>query len=232
MIENKSQWRALLNKANKGDTEAQWEVGYYFQHGLTVNSLQVVVNPKTAVYWYKCAAKQGNDSGQLSLSDAYSEGFGVKKNPKKAIFWAKQALKNGSSSASHNLACIYRDLQKPKKSFKYYKRAVKMGCMDDLLETGLCYLFGYGVKKNQRKAKQCFKRLLQNKHEISQRAYENGNYWLSLILLLESGKNTSQNNTEQQFSRARKLLDVANRDNDHEQANDVLNLIGKSERLV
>lgn len=154
MIKNHKQWKKTLHKATKGNAEAQWWIGYYYSEGLfdCTDDFSVDINLKKAAYWYELSAKQGHVGAQLNLSALYCD-KDFNNGTKKAIFWAKQAIKQRSASACNNLGCLYRDLNKPKKSFKCYKQAVKMGDGDALLSVGLCYLFGYGVKRSHKKAK-------------------------------------------------------------------------------
>jgi len=61
---------------------------------------------------------------------------------------------------------------------------------------------------------------------VSLRTYEDAFYWAALIALLENG--LSYNN----IKKIRVMLEIANEDDDHEQANELLNKTGKSNSLV
>jgi hypothetical protein len=228
-IANKKQWESLLAKARRGNPDAQWEVGYYYEDGFIDSSDIVIVKPQIlrALHWYTLAAKQGNDSGQLSLSRLLITGNGVKRDMKEAIYWVKQALNQGAAGAAQNLGTIYRDLKKPKLAFHWYKRAVQMGDIDSLLQVGLCYLFGIGTKKDLDAAYKCFQQILNNETSSRyERTEEDAQFWLGIFHLLGIG------GAKISVNKARCLLELANKDCDHEQANELLNIIGKTKNMV
>lgn len=227
-IKNKKQWKSLLEKARRGNPDAQWEVGYYYEEGFTDNSGITIVKPQTsqALHWYTLAAEQGDDSGQLALGRLLSTGDGVKRDMKAAIYWTKRAINQGNSSAAHNLGTIYRDLKKPRLAFHWYNRAVEMGDNDSLFQVGLCYLFGLGTKQNHKAAYKCFHDIITlNSSNICDRTEEDAFYWMGIFHLLGFG------GVKKSVTKARDLLEAANKDCDHEQANEILNLIGKTKYI-
>lgn len=229
-IIDKKQWRKLLEKAIRGDAESQYEVGCYYEEGITNHSGETVIQsqPLRALHWYTLSAKKGNDSAQNSLGRLLSTGEGVDRNIKEAIYWTKQALRQGSPCAAFNLGTIYRDVGKPTLAFRWYNRAVEMGDHGALLQVGLCYFFGFGVKKDLKKAYRCFKRITTYKPrlEVSERTGENALYWMAIFHLLGIG------GAKRSVKTARNLLESADKDGDHEQANELLNLIGKTKYML
>ncbi len=225
-ILNSKQWKELLKKAKKGDDEAQWEAGSYYEDGLKDNEGNIIIpqKPKQAYRWYLLSAEQGNESSQVAIGNLLSIGRGVKQDFSKAIYWTKKAIKQGLPHAAHNLATIYRDMEKPNLSFKWYSKAVEMGDNDALLDIGLCQLFGYGIKQNFDNAYKSFEKTLEFKYptEICQRTIEDAQYWLGVLHLLGIGK------AKKSIKKSRVFLELANKDDDHEQANNLLNLIGKT----
>ena len=228
-ILNSKQWKKLLQKAEKGDHDAQWEVGSYYEDGVTdiEGNILVPQKPKKAFHWYLLSAEQGNESSQVALGNLLSIGNGVKRDFSRAIYWTKKAIRQGASQAAYNLGTIYRDMGKPKLSFKWYCRAVKMGDNDALLDVGLCQLSGYGTKPNHDAAYESFQNILEFKSqtEICPRNIEDAQYWLGVLHLLGMGK------AKKSVKKARKFFELANKDDDHEQANNLLNLIGKTKYM-
>lgn len=228
-IKNKKEWNSLLAKARKGDPDAQWEVGYYYEEGIFTNSGTVILEPQhsRALHWYTLSAQQNHASSQIALGNLLSTGNGIKRDIEAAIFWTKQVIKQGSSSAAHNLGTIYRDLNNPTLSFNWYRRAVDMGNLDSQFQVGLCYLLGYGTKTDYKAAHNCFKQILMDKtSNICERTIEDASYWSGIIHLLGIG------DTKRSVKKARILFEEANKDDDHEQANEILNLIGKKKYLI
>ncbi len=224
-IKNKKQWKCLLAKARRGNPDAQWEVGFYYEEGAVDNSGFTIVKPKPlrALHWYTLSAENGNDSSQNALSVLLSTGDGIKRDINSAIYWSKQAIKQGNASAAHNLGTIYRDLKKFSLAFQWYKRAVEMGSMDSLFQVGLCYLFGIGTKKDYKAAYKCMQQIVEEKSSnLCERTEEDAHYWMAIFHLLGIG------GARRSVTKARKLLETANKDCDHEPANEILNLIGKT----
>ena len=228
-IENKKQWKNLLTKARRGNPDAQWEVGYYYEEGFTDKSGMAIVKPQPsrALHWYTLSAENGNDSAQIALGVLLSTGDGVKRDINSAIYWNQQAINQGNSSAAHNLGTIYRDLKKLSLAFKWYNRAVEMGDIDSVFQVGLCYLFGIGTKKDYEVAYKCMQKIIRDKSSnLCERTKEDALYWIGIFHLLGIG------GAEKSVAKARSFLEAANKDCDHEQANEILNLIGKTKYIL
>ncbi len=225
---NTGKWSELSSLAQRGNAEAQFELGYYCEYGAIDEAGCVVANIDLleASRWYHCAAVQGNAGAQSALSNLLSTGDGVARDCVAAVSWAKKAVAQGDASAAHNLGTIYRDQRKPAIAFRWYQRAVFMGNYDSLLQVGLCCLFGFGVKQDYVAARRHLEQINAGDPAAScQRTKEDALYWLAILQLLGIG------GTRKSISRIRQLLENANSDDDHEQANELLNIIGKSEYL-
>ena len=62
-----------------------------------------------AFYWFKKAAKQGNDLAQFNTGSMYFKGRGVKQNFTESFRWYKNAALQGYASAQFNMgACTMR----------------------------------------------------------------------------------------------------------------------------
>jgi hypothetical protein len=221
-------WNKLMSLAKSGNDEAQWEIGYYHECGAVDSSGNVLakVSSSEALQWYTLSATQGNASAQCSLSSLLSSGAGIARNYQAAIKWAKKAISQGNASAAFNLGTIYRDLKKPAISFRWYRQATAMGDNDSFLNVGLCHLFGFGTKQDCDAAHDCFKAIIDGPAAAScQRTKENAYYWMAIIHLMGISK------APKSVLKARKMLEIANIDDDHEQANEILNIIGKTEYL-
>ncbi|HEX6590556.1 MAG TPA: tetratricopeptide repeat protein [Moraxellaceae bacterium] len=220
----KKKWLALVATAAKGDAEAQWTMGYYHEYGVMTLSRKVLVfpNKSEAMHWYMLAAEQDYYPAQGSLSNILSEGD--QPDYPAAIRWAKAAIKLGDASSAYNLGIIYRDMGKPKAAFRYYQLAATMGHFDAHLQIGLCYLLGHGVATDHAAAQACFRKILQaDANQSRQRSREDAQYWLALLNLMGLGQRRN-------LGQAREMLELANADDDHEMANDLLNVIGRSVR--
>lgn len=226
---NKKQWKKLYVKAKKGDSKSQFEIALYYENGLMSQDGNEIVSqkPKRAFQWYLLSAKQGDADAQIAVGNAYSLGGGIKRDYRKAIKWTKKAVKQGVPYAAYNLGTIYRDLQKPKLAFKWYGRAVTMGDNDALLPLALCHLFGFGTSQSYKDCNKFLKKIIKCTFptDICEQTTEEAQYWLGILHLL--GKVSAQKSAK----KARTFLEAANKDNDFEQANSLLNLIGKTEYI-
>lgn len=227
-IIEKEKWEKLVALAENGVAEAQWEVGYYYEEGAVDESDNLLVekNPLTALDWHTLSAKQGNQFAQNSLSYLLSTGEHIEQDYKAAIYWAKKAIKQGNWTSAYNLGTIYRDLGKPAMAFRCYQQAVALGDNDAFFDMGICYLFGYGTKQNLDTAYHCLQQIItEDASKSCQRTKENAYYWMAIFKLVGIG------NTKKSVVTARKMLEIANTDDDHEQANELLNIIGKTKYL-
>lgn len=102
-----------------------------------------------------------------------------------------------------------------------------MGDNDSLLTVGLCYLFGFGTDQDCHAAYRCFKNVVNcDPATLCQRSIENAHYWMAVAHLIGMG------DAKKSVTQARKMLEIANADDDHEQSNEILNLIGKTKYLL
>lgn len=224
----KSKWRALLVLAQSGNAEAQWEIGHCHEFGAVdkLGSILVSIDPQEARHWYARSAAQGYCAAQNALSNLLSSGDIASRNYAGAIYWAKKAISQGDASAAHNLGTIYRDQKKSAMAFRCYQRAVSMGYKDSLFQVGLCYLFGFGTKQNFAEAQRCLDLIIANDAAaICQRTKEDALYWMAILSLLGLG------GVKRSIGQVRQMLESANADDDHEQANEILNVLGKSRYL-
>jgi len=219
----------LLQRARDGDSEAQERLGYYCENGAMDPSghLLIPIQPEQALAWYEQAAQQGSTQAQNSLSKLLSSDEGIPRDLTAAIYWAKRAVAQGDGAAAFNLGTIYRDQGKPLLALRWYQRSASMGDNDALLQIGLCQLFGFGTKQAIDAARASFTQLLEGDPLYTcQRSRENALYWLAVIELIGPAGG------RRRVARARAMLEQANADDDHEQANDILCLIGKSRYLL
>lgn len=218
-------WSNLNLAAKNGSPEAQWELGYYYEYGAKDKAGRILATASltTAIEWYQKSAIQGNNQAQNALSAIFSSGGKTAQDFPLAIYWAKKAVAQGNALAAFNLATIYRDLGRPKLAFRWYQRAGAMGDTDAFLQIGLCHLFGLGTSQNFNFALSAFEHIIAcNSATYCQRSGENARYWIAVIHLLRGPR------TKNSIARIRSLLESANTDDDHEQANELLNLLGKT----
>ena len=86
-----------LKKAEKGDSNAQCTIGYYYETGKGVTK-----NIYEAVRWYEKSANQGNAIALYNLGCCYFNGNGVKRDYKLALKYYKFVQASFSSNYFYN----------------------------------------------------------------------------------------------------------------------------------
>lgn len=86
--------KTLIQKANQGDAEAQYNLGVAYYNGEGVEQ-----SHSKAVYWWKKAAEQGDEKAQYNLGNAYANGQGIERSNRQAIYWLGKACENGFEEA-------------------------------------------------------------------------------------------------------------------------------------
>ena len=83
----------------KGDADAQAQVGYIYQYGCGVDP-----DYEKAMEWNNRAAQQGNAQGQAQIGWLYQQGLGVTQNLDEAGRWYTRAADQGNTWAEERLA--------------------------------------------------------------------------------------------------------------------------------
>ena len=89
-------------KAEKGDPEAQFNLGFCYDDGRSVAK-----DAKEAVKWYRKAAEQDYAPAQFNLGYCYANGQGVGKNKEEAVKWFRRAAEQNYAPAQSNLGYCY-----------------------------------------------------------------------------------------------------------------------------
>src|SRR5580658_5971887 len=76
--------------ANKGEPEAEYDLGLLYAKGLGVQR-----DSQVAQQWYEAAATQGNAQAEYSLGQMYAQGWGIPADQASTLRWMEMA--NGSN---------------------------------------------------------------------------------------------------------------------------------------
>ena len=95
---------ALRAKAEQGDAQAQFNLGFRYNNGEGVPQ-----DDAEAVKWYRLAAEQGHASAQNNLGVMYDNGQGVPQDDAEAIKWYRLAAEQGVARAQFNLGLMYNN---------------------------------------------------------------------------------------------------------------------------
>ncbi len=141
----------LLAKAEKGDAEAQYQLGCCYYEGDGVEQ-----NYEQAVYWWTKSAEQGNIDAQFNLGNCFYFGEGIEKNFKQAVNWYTKSAKHGDSYAQWYLGLCYKNGegvgQNHKKAVYWFTKSAEQGNAYAQNSLGDCYYDGRGVEQNYEQA--------------------------------------------------------------------------------
>ena len=91
-----------LKAAEQGDAEAQYSLGFRYEHGWNVFE-----DDREAVMWYSKAAEQGHARAQYRLGSMYANGKGVPEDYREAVLWYRKAAEQGDTIAQTALGVMY-----------------------------------------------------------------------------------------------------------------------------
>ena len=153
--EKDKDFKWYLNKAEQGDSEAQYEVGFNYYCGEDVEE-----NFKAAFNWSFKAAKQGNVEALFLVGNMLYWGEGVSENKKKGVAIISKSADLGNPFAQKALGDIYFDGtdvdQNYAKAFECYKKASEQGNIEATEWLGNMYSWGLGVDTDLDKAFECY----------------------------------------------------------------------------
>jgi TPR repeat protein len=96
-----AKFEQLLVEAQQGDAKAQDKVGFCYEYGLYVASIDI----EEAIRWYRLAAEQGLLGAQNTLGRLYSSNH----NYEEAVYWYRLAAKQGDIYAQMHLGYCYEE---------------------------------------------------------------------------------------------------------------------------
>ncbi len=146
-----SDFEATKARAQAGDAEAQFNLGYIYNIGEGVER-----NDQEAVKWYRLAAEQGYSLAQSNLGLMYANGAGVAENDQEAVRWYRLAAEDGLAIAQNNLGVMYASgtgvVQSDQEAFKWLVLAAEQGYVEAQRNLGQMYEYGTGVEQDDLEA--------------------------------------------------------------------------------
>lgn len=134
-------------QAEKGNSVAQYNVGYCYDNGEGVEK-----DKGQAALWYRKAAEQGLAEAQYNLGLCYAKGEGVTKDFVKAVSWYRKAAEQWYALAQSNLGYCYANGEgvetDKEQAVLWYRKAAEQGNAVAQYNLGLCYINGEGVAKD------------------------------------------------------------------------------------
>ena len=169
-IYDRSVFLKLKKIARSGNSEQMWQLGVAYRDGRfeCIPEGRVVSirrNSRLARMWLENAAHAGSVGAMIDLAAMFYE-WGLKKAGKNrmlllqsALYWELKAWHQGESFVAGNIALTYSALQKRKLCFKWFSRNYAVN-REDLVYIGLCLAIGYGVRRDEEKARMILSQIL------------------------------------------------------------------------
>lgn len=210
-----SEWKSLLARAKNADPEAEWEAGDRYADGCKDKRGKIIVrqSARKAAQWFRRAAEHGNECAQNNLGVLL--GSGPRQNVEEALYWLRKAFRAGSTCAGQNIAITYREKGDLKAAFRWFRKVAEAGDGDALIQLGIHYYWGKGVRKNPKAAVQCFRKATKIKN-ISGVGRDDAFFFLGIAHHDGCGVRAS-------MPKAKQFLKRANIDGDHVAAEKLLN---------
>ena len=140
--------RKLERRANKGNVEAQYDLGVCYSKGTGVTQ-----DYEKAAYWYMKAAEQGDAHAQFNLALCYEDGQGVAKDRAKAVEWCTKAAEQGHDQAQYVLGYWAYTGALGKKDYTtaayWLHKSAEQGYAPAQYYYGQLYYWGNGVAKDR-----------------------------------------------------------------------------------
>jgi uncharacterized protein len=141
------EWKAA---ADKGQAEAQYDLGLLYAKGLGVQrDLQV------AQQWYEAAAAQGNAQAEYTLGQMYAQGWGIPANEASTLRWMQLASDSNSDNQDDPgwLAIEgYGTATDFTKAAYWYRLAADQGHAEAQYDLARLYSDGKGVPRDHTQA--------------------------------------------------------------------------------
>ena len=138
----------------------------------------------------------------------------VQKNSKDALAWLRKAIHAGDLCAAHNLAITHRERGNFRRAVHWFRRCVVLGDDDALIQLGIHYYWGKGVKRDPSAAVRYFRRATKGTN-LCDAARDDAFFYLGIAYSEGQGVRAS-------IPTARKLFQRANVDDDHPAARNIL----------
>ena len=167
----------LLERANDGDFDAQYQLGVIY---ITGNG--VPEDCEEALKWIKKAAHQGEPNAMCVYGVGLLGQLCIEPNYNEALYWLELAEKEGIPDATHWIGAMYHEglgglEQNYDQALEYYKRSAQMGSNWGQRAMGLHYRRNIAMYQNKNpdyvEAIKWFKWSMDQGNPFAKKDYEN-----------------------------------------------------------
>ena len=239
-LKKKTSGEILIDAANKGNANAQYQVATAYLNG----KLGLEKNPEKGLLWLEKAANNNHKDAQYMLGSFYYNGNRVKRNMQTAKFWLDKSARSGVQNAKVLVDAINEHGKSASKEHSnistndLFLASANKGDREAQFKVGLMYLNGKdGFPRDQEKALHWLNKAANQDHtsaqfEMGMMYYKPGSdeNQTALSMLLKAADKGHTNaqyflatiyNQNKRYDDAAKWLDMAFQNN-HEEALDLL----------
>lgn len=184
--------------ADKGNIKALENLGYLYKKG--GNGLQR--DYRKAANWYEKAANKGSVEAQVDLGHLYHDGgYGLEPNIRMAVQWYRKAAEQGDVDAqtlTGSLLMQIKEIQNLDEGLKWIGKACEQGSAYALVNMGLFYQNGIGVRQSYESAISYFKKAIEQDNKL-------GYYYLACLYRDGDGVKQDKEEAKRLFSKSAKL---------------------------
>ena len=173
---SKAQIKALMEKAEKGDDQAQRGLGdlYYSGQGVTQDYGK-------AAEWYRKSAEQGEARAQFALGGLYYSGKGVTQDYGKAAEWYRKSAEQGNADAQWRLGALYYSgegvTQDYGKAAEWCRKSAEQGNAAAQCLLGNWHYWGLGVTQVYGEAVEWYRKSAEQGNAVAQCRLGHWYYW-------------------------------------------------------
>lgn len=186
MYNEKKDFRASLESAQKGDVEMMRLVADKYMVGVGVQKNEV-----EAFNWYKKAAAKGEEFSKYMVGAMYLNGIGTPKNIPEGFKIIKKESDNSNVFATHLLGVLYLQgigtSKNPNEALLLFKKAAEKGNTTSMVALGEMYSLDLGIKKDLKEAFAWYKKAADKENQDG--AFMTGRF-------LYAGEGTTKNIAE------------------------------------
>lgn len=205
----KSEWTALMNKAEAGDAEAQYEVATMYEFGCKTKNSRVLVQPSKSrtLKWTRIAAENGFDCAQNSYGNYLSRDHKNVKQMKEAFEWYRKAYKQDQpTGVAGNIAITYRDITDYRSAVLWFRKSVREYDGDAYVDLAIHQYWGIGMRSNPTAAVVNLRKAVKSKF-ITEFSRDKAYFYLAIAFLEGRGVKQSINTAIKNLKRADKDKD-------------------------
>ena len=177
--------REMIKKAEQGDVNAQWKLGWKYYDGDGVRN-----DYTKAFSYFKLVADAGYVDAQYVLGRLYEDGLGVDQDYTLAAHYYKLAAEQGDAKAQNSLGLLYKEGLGVERDYGlaayYFKLSAEQENLNGQYNLGRLYEDGLGVEQDFTLAVHYYRLVAEQGNKIAQ---------FKLGLLYENGQGVEQDYT-------------------------------------